>query len=85
MVTAIETVVVEPTKEMPIEVYRVCHRLSFYMELMQRLPDGRVLWDDKLESVYDAALAEAEHLGLRCEWFRSTMELPKKFFEEKFQ
>lgn len=75
----IETVCISPTKEMPLELYRVLHRLSYYVECMERLPDGRVLWDEKLEEVYSEQSADAAYHGLQSDWFSCTMEVPKAF------
>ena len=79
--TPIETICIEPTKEMPIEVFKECHRLSYYLELMERLPDGRVVWDENATSIYSEEIAEAEYQGLQHDWFSMTFEIPKAWFE----
>lgn len=77
----IETIVIQPTKEMPLEVFRELYRIAFYMELMERLPDGRVLWDERTTSIYDAGMADVAFEALRDDWYSATMELPKKLVD----
>lgn len=78
----IETVVIMPTKDMPLEVYKVCHHLAYFMELMERTDSGKVIWDEEVTEMYSEELAEAEYTGLQNDWFSSSMELPKVFVEE---
>lgn len=73
----IETEVIRPTKDMPLEIFEECYRLAYFMELMEHLPDGRVIWDETLTDIYDESMAEVEYAGLQNDWFSSTMELPK--------
>ena len=81
-ITAIETVVIEPTKEMPFEVFKECWRLSLFMELMKRLPNGKVLWDEKVTTIYDEDSARIHYDSLQKDCFSIIIELPKKFFDE---
>ena len=74
----IETVIVEPTKEMPLEVFKQLHHIAYFMELMERQPDGRILWDPTIESIYSEELAEAEYYGIQKDWFKLSFEIPKK-------
>lgn len=80
--TPIETVVITPTKDMPLDVFKYCHRLAFFMELMERLPDGRVLWNPDVTEMYSEELAEAEYMGLQHDFFTMNMELPVAIFGE---
>ena len=84
-VTPIETVVIEPTKDIPIELFRECWHKAYFMELMERLPDGRVLWDENKSDIYDTNLADAEYYALQNDWLNINMELPKKFVEQIFE
>lgn len=77
----IETVFITPTKDMPFEVYKELHHLSYFMELMDRLPDGRVIWDEAITSIVDENMAMVEYSGLQNEWFVINMELPKSLVE----
>lgn len=78
----IKTVVITPTKEMPLDVFMYCHRLAFFMELMERLPDGRVMWDPDVTEMYSEELAEAEYYGMQQGFFSLNMELPEDIFGE---
>lgn len=78
----IETVVITPTKEMPLEVFKKLHHLAYFMEFMKKLPDGKRLWDPKTTSIYFADLAEAEYIGLQKGWFHCDMEIPKVVYEQ---
>lgn len=80
--TPIETVFIEPTKDMPFEVYKLCHHLAYFMELMERLPDGRVIWDEDVTDVVDGNMAEVCYEALQNDWFNFVMELPKVFVEQ---
>lgn len=77
----IETVCIQPTKDMPLEFFKVCHHLAYFIELMERIDDGHVVWDEEVTSIYSENLAAAEYQGIQNGWFSVTMELPKKFIE----
>lgn len=78
MVTCIETEVIRPTKAMPFEIFRRLWRLAYFMELMDRTPDGRVLWDDERSAEVNEELgARAEYEGMQRDYFTMTMEVPK--------
>ena len=77
----IETVIVEPTKEMPLEVFKRLHHIAYFMEFMERLPDGKVVWDEALVEIYSEGMAEAEYIGLQNDWFSCAMELPRELVE----
>ena len=79
----IETIVVGVNKEIPLDVFKQFHHIAYFMELMERLPDGRVVWNPKTESIYSSELAEAEYVALQKDWFEINMELPKKLFEQE--
>ncbi len=74
----IETVVIEVTKEMPLDVFKQLHHIAYFMELMERLPDGRVVWDPSVISIYSNDLANAEYLTLQKDWLKIRFEVPKK-------
>ena len=79
--TPIETVFIEPTKEMPFEVFKECHHLAYFMELMEHLPDGRVIWDENMNDIVDSSVVEVEYEALQNDLFVFKMELPKVFVE----
>jgi len=80
-ITPIETVVIQPTKKMPLEVFKECWHKAYFMELMERLPDGRVLWDEERSDIVSDTAAEAEYFALQNDWLVINMELPKRFVE----
>ncbi|MDI7219285.1 hypothetical protein QMN07_17475 [Leptospira santarosai] len=84
MATPIETIVIEPTKEMPFEIFRECYRVSYFMELMERLPDGKVLWDEKKTTIFDKNMAKVLYKALQKDMFSMSFEISKKMFEEVF-
>lgn len=77
----IETIVISPTKEMPFDVFMVCHRLAYYLELMQRIDDSHVIWDETVDGMYSEDVAEAEYLAMQNGWIETTMEIPRPFFD----
>lgn len=78
----IETVCIRPTKAIPLEVFKACHRLGYYIELMERIDDNHVIWDENVTDIYSESMAEAEYIGLQNDWFSVDFELPKKFVDE---
>lgn len=84
-ITQIETVIITPLKDMPFEVYKECYRLSVFMELMSRLPNGQVLWEHNHTYTIDEDMAKIHYDLLQKDWFSFTMELPKKFVAENLQ
>ena len=78
----IETVFIQPHKGMPLEVFKACHRLGHYMELMKRVDDNHVIWDENISEIYSESMAEAEYIGVQNDWFSVVFELPKKFVNE---
>ena len=78
----IETMIVSPTKQMPLKVFKQLHHIAYFMEIMDRLPNGKVVWDPAIESIYSEDLAEVEYFGLQKGWFSCAMELPKKLIED---
>jgi hypothetical protein len=81
LVQPVETVSFQPTKEMPLDVFLHFHRLAYYTELMERVDDNHVLWDEALTSLYSEEAAEAEYIGLQNDWFNMAMEVPKPAFD----
>ena len=81
LVQPVETVCFQPTKEMPLDVFKHFHRLAYYTELMDRVDDNHVLWDEERSSIYSEEAAEAEYIGLQNDWFSMSMEVPKPAFD----
>lgn len=78
---AIETVTITPTTEMPYDVFAECYRLSYFMEHMERLPDGRVMWDEALEVMFDGSMAEVHYQALHEGYCSVSFEIPKAWFD----
>lgn len=77
----IETVQIQPTKEMPFDVFERFHHFSYFAELMERTPDGKVIWDESVTSIVSDQAAKAEYLGLQNDWFSMSLEVPKEWIE----
>lgn len=80
--TPIETVIIQPTKGMTLEVYKKLWHIAYFMELMDRLPDGRVLWDDERSDFFSDTAAESEYIAMQNGWFSMPMELPKELVDK---
>lgn len=78
----IETVVIAVKPEMPLEAFLQLHHLAFFMELMERLPDGRVVWNSSIEEMYSENVARAEYEALQRGWIEVCMEIPKVVVEQ---
>jgi len=83
-VTEIETVVIQPTKAMPREVYVECYRLAVAVEGCERVSENRVLWDESAVVEWCPTVAEGEYLALQNDWLSVSMELPRAFVERNF-
>jgi hypothetical protein len=59
-VCAIETKVIKVNRSCPLYFFRKLHRLAYFTELMDRNAEGKVIWDDKRESIYSEQAADAE-------------------------
>lgn len=83
MPTPIDTITIIPKKDMPLEIFRECYRLSFFISLMERLPDGRVLWDESCKEWWcPEDIAEVDYIALQRGWYTSQFEVPKAFLEK---
>lgn len=61
----------------PLDVFKQIHRLSYFTECCDRLPDGRILWNEQAEEVYSEQLAEVTHYMLETDILESAcFELP---------
>ncbi len=78
----IETVVIAIKPEMPLDAFLQLHHLTFFMELMERLPDGRVVWDSSVEEMYSESAARAEYETLQRGWIQVCMEIPRIVVEQ---
>lgn len=76
----IETIHISPTKEMPKDMFLELYRISSFMELMERTPDGKVIWDEGMETIYSPDLAECVYQMVQDEMFEVNLEVPKEFF-----
>ena len=84
-ITPINTVIIVPDKNIPLELYREFYHLAYFMELMERLPNGMVLWDENKESFYNINLIDVEYELFKKGIIEVEFELPEKFvrqFEE---
>lgn len=79
---AIETVHIAPTKDMPIEVFRECYRISYFMQLMQELPDGKRLWDEIVSDIWAENLPDVMYSMVKDGILEMTFEMPKKIIDE---
>lgn len=84
MPTPIETIIIAPTPDMPRDVYIECYRKAYFMKLMERLPDGRVLWDENMTSDFSEGLAGIEYTAFTMGLIKVEFELPKAFVEKNF-
>lgn len=75
----VETVRIEVKKEMPLEVYREWARWSMYAELMERTPDGKVIWDQNVTTIYAPKYFDAEYRAIQNDWIKVNLEVPKEW------
>lgn len=85
LVQSVETVSFYPTKEMPLDVFKHFHRLAYFTELMDRIDDEHVLWDETRSDIYDETMAEAEYIALQNDRFQMAMEVPKPAMDSLFE
>ncbi len=77
MTQLIETVKVDPKKSIPLKLYKELYRISYFMKLMERTSDGKVIWDELKSSIYDDSAAEIEYHLFQMDLMCITFELPK--------
>lgn len=63
---------------MPIEVFQEFFQLSYFMEIMDRLPDGRVVWDENETALFDDDMYSIHYNALHNDWYVISFELPKE-------
>lgn len=76
----IETIRISPTKEMPLEVFKECYRFSAFAELMERTPEGHVIWNPDLTEIYSEQMEDVVYHMVQNDWIGVTLEVPKEFF-----
>lgn len=79
----IETQVVKITKACPLDAFKRLHRLAYYVELMDRTDDGKVIWDENRSSIYSESAAEAEWTAIQNDWLEVTMEIHQASTKEE--
>jgi len=76
----IETIHITPTKEMPLDVFKECYRFSAFAELMDRTPEGRVIWNEHMTELYSEDLEDVVWHMIQDDMLQVTLEVPKEFF-----
>lgn len=76
----IETIKITPTKDMPIEVFRECYRFSAFAELLERTPEGCVIWDENLTTIWSEEMPDVVYHMVQNDMIEITLEVPKEFF-----
>jgi hypothetical protein len=78
----IEVICIAPTKEMPFEVFEQCYRFSAFAELMDRAPDGKVIYNADVTDIWSDDLPKAVYAGIQNEWFGVNLIVPREWFPE---
>jgi hypothetical protein len=74
----VKTVIIQPKKQIPLNIFKQLHRIAFFVECMDRLGPNEIIWDETVQEVYSDEIAEAEYCGLQNDFFSVTFELPEK-------
>lgn len=77
----IETVVITPNKTMPFEMFEKFHHFAYFSELMERTPDGKIIWDQSVTSIVSENAARAEYYAMQNDYFTMDLEVPKAWVE----
>ena len=78
----IETIHITPTKEMPKDIFMELYRISSFMELMERTPDNKVIWDESATTIYSEDLVEVVYKMIQDDMLEVNLEVPKEFFDK---
>lgn len=78
----IETIHITPNKEMPKDIFIELYRISMFMELMERTPDGKVIWDEHTETIYAPETSEVIWRMIQDDMLEVTLEVPKEFVDQ---
>jgi hypothetical protein len=81
--TEIETIHITPTKEMPFEVFAKCYQFSAWAEILERTPDGKVIWNEDATEIWAEGIERVMYEGLQNDWFQLTLEVPKEWFSDE--
>lgn len=78
----IETIHITPRKEMPKDLFMELYRISSFMELMERTPDNKVIWDEGIETIYSEDLVECVYQMVQDDMIEVNLEVPKEFIDK---
>ena len=78
----LKTVCISPSKDMPEDVFVTLDRLAVFTECMERMPDGRILWDESLVTMYSEGTSHAFYEAVQRDWINLTWELPEPVVQQ---
>lgn len=68
---------------MPIEIFRECYRFSCFAELLERTPDGKVIWDEDCTTISAEGMADVLYQMVQDDLLELTFEVPKEYFSDE--
>lgn len=83
--TIIPTIRITPNKEMPLEVFRELYKFSAFAELMERTPEGHVIWSEDLTEIWATEMPDVVYHMIQNGWIECTLEVPKEWVDKAMQ
>lgn len=81
--TEIETMFITPTKEMPYEVFEKCYQFSAWAEILERTPDGKVIWSEEATEIWAEGIERVMYDMVQNDWIQLNLEVPKEWFSDE--
>lgn len=77
----IEVIFIEPTKEMPLEVFKQCYRFSMFSELMEHPTPTSVIYDEDATTIVAENMDEVLYQMVQDDMLTLSFCVPKEWFE----
>lgn len=78
----IEIIFIEPTKEMPLEVFKQCYRFSMFSELMEHPTPTSVIYDEDATTIVAENMDEVLYQMVQDDMLTLSFCVPKEWFED---
>lgn len=78
----IEVIHIEPTKEMPLEVFKACYRFSMFSELMEHPTPTSVVYDEYATTIWAENMDAVLYQMVQDDMLTLSFCVPREWFED---
>jgi hypothetical protein len=78
----IEVIHIEPTKEMPLEIFKQCYRFSMFSELMEHPTPTSVIYDEHATTIVAENMDEVLYQMIQDDMLTLSFCVPREWFED---